>query len=447
MNSLSKRLSESSWADEWPAGAVFGEVEGWQQPSSWLPHAMEWYWTNSQKVVRALTVEGALPVPLDLAHRTLDQLEEWTVRNRTILTWPATPLSFARALVHSVTVGDGTLATVIASYPAYCERMLDEARVLDPKIPEFTSVFGLKGYRKVPRSPAPEPVAAPESPVVEQPVGSSPEVAAAPPSAPAPSVAPPSAPAAPVQAEKPAVEAPPVKAAEKPASQFPRRSAAPAPETPVVPSPLLMGWVKKLEDYTHPVLASQFLDQQVKDSIHASQGPAWPWFDQVFLPALFTLPEKEMSQLLDHWPSHTKFKPTLIDHSSKLSEWFDQKRLWAWWRDAGPERQTLLANGGLAKIIDGSAISVEDMPDFLGRITMYAKTNSRSFRQRLQLWESLGGKLDEPIPSSPLLEAENVTTVRQWIVAQNNAEWNSVLETVAPEEPAPRRSFGRGPGR
>ena len=443
MNPITKRLAEAVWAQEWPEGAVFGEANGLPTPSSWLTHAMEWSWNSTQKVVRALTVEAAVPVSLEQAHRTLTQLEEWTVRNRSMLTWPATPLGFARALVHSVSVGDEAVAAVIGCYPAYCENVLEQARALDPKIPDFTRVFGLNGYRKAaPKTPAEQPpeaaevTAAPSEPAV-----------AAPEATPAP-VAPDLAPAvaqepveAPLVPEAPA-EAP-AQRAFVPASRRQERAASP----PVPPSPWLMGWVEKLGEFTQPVLAMQFLDQKVKESVHAHRGTGWQWFDQVFLEALFSLPEKEMGVLLEHWPSHTKFRPSMVDSTGKLSEWFDQRRLWGLWRDAGPERQVLLATGGMAKLVDGGAIYPEDMPDFFGRITMYAKNNPRSFRQRFQLWESLGGKLDEPVPSSPLLESQNVTTVREWILAQDNAEWKNVLETLSPDAPVVRSRFGRGPGR
>lgn len=435
---LSKRLAEAAWASEWPAGAVLGETNALPTPSDWVPHALEWPRNNALKVIRALTVEGATPVSLEQAHRVLNQLEEWTERQRAILTWPASPLAFARALNHSASVGDEGVAVVVSCYPAYCERMLEEARTLDPRLPEFTHIFGLKGYRKAPRvsppvQPSSEPAPA-EPPSAEKP-------ADAPAELPFPHRA-----TEPVVAERASASAEPVDRAPS-AGRRQERQAPTSPVAPPTPSPWLMKWVEQLEGFPQPVLASEFLNQKVKDSVNTHRGSEWQWFDQVFLEALFSLPEKEMRQLLDHWPTHTKFKPSPTDNPNKLARWFDQKRLWAWWRDAGPERQGLLATGGLARVIDGASIYQEDMPDFLGHITMYTKKNSTAFRQRLQLWESLGGKLDEPIPSSPLLDSQNVGTVREWILAQENKEWASVLETVAPEVHAPPRRFPRGPGR
>ncbi len=426
MTPLTQRLKDAPWASEWPEGAVFGEINDKPQPSAWAPSYLEWSLLSAQKVMRAITEEGAPSVSVEQVHRTLNQLEEWTVRQRAFLTWPATPLGFARALVRSVEAKDEAVAVVVATYPAFCERMLEEARLLEPSLPEYTSLLGVKGYRKVVRS-KPEPL----SPG---------------PSSPAPEAA--------VQAAKP--ESPVEPARSAPQADLPesplrpdvsnaRRVTRAQPVEKAEPSPLLLDWLERAESIYEPVLARQFIDQKIKENVQAHAGTPWHWFDQVFYPALLSLPEKKMGRLLELWPSQTQFKPGPKDRHNSIPSWFDTARPWVLFRDAGQDRQDLLVKGGFAALLDTSSLVPEEMPGFLEQLSSFAKGKSRVFSQRLHLWESLGGKLDEPMPDNELLSKAQVSTVREWVLAQDQESWKEAMEGAAPSLPASSR-FQRGPG-
>ena len=192
------RLQAAIWAAEWPLGASFGI--GTPLPQQECPVNLTWAWSRTKSVMDALAGDGD-PVPLDSAHRLLDELERWTAMHNAFLTWPATPLGFARALHNSARNQDPALMVVLVAYPQFCERMLAAAHLIEPSLPAH--VAALLGRPEAVR-PRPAPPRAP----------------------------------------------PPPSAAE-----------AEPPEA----LPLVRSWAKALEEVgTQPALARQCLDQQIK---------------------------------------------------------------------------------------------------------------------------------------------------------------------------------------
>lgn len=394
MNSkpLPHRLNEASWASEWPLLPQFG---GGHPPSqSSLPDSMGWAWQTATSVRSAIDGTGN-PVPLDVAHRFLDELENWTARHRALLTWPATPLSFARALVASAQQNDPTLAAVLVAYPDYCQNILDQARSVDPSLPGMGDLFRSAG-------PSPMVGAAPIAPT-------DPRVAAASPAA-APAPAP--APATPRRARQEIV--------------------------PSEPPAFLIEWASKLASEQEPALARHYLDQQIKSSVSKFDGTPWQWFSRVLFPGLAALPAEQLQAVVDSWPSHNRFVPP--DPVKVV----DSAPFWIVLRDAGNERREIFTNGGLAAMLNLDDVSAGTKLEMATKMFPFVAKKPSAFRQRLRLWMSLGGDLDEHV-APDAVEGLSATSAREWISQQKNEEWNAVMDGLHPV-PSGTRFGRRGPG-
>lgn len=397
---LPARISKAIWAVEWPAGAEFGSGTPLAKQS--LPHNLEWPWDRAQAVLSALSGAGE-PVQLDMAHQFLDSLETWTRNNRALLTWPPTAQGFANALVHSARTNDVGVIAVLAAYPDFCHQMMEQARGMDPSLPPLTGLFG---RHAPPRRYETRPSASIAS--------MAPETEA---SAPDRAVAP--------------------SAVERPA----RTERAPRP-APAPPAPFVVEWVDAIRKESQPALARQMLDQQLKSALSSNKGNAWTWFDRTVFPELIKLPVEDLNLLLNTWPPHNRFVP------DSPAEWVDQTRFWVLMRDAGPDRREVLANGGLANVVNLDRTDSSTRFDMATKMFPFSSKKAELFRQRLRLWQSFGGDLDEPVAVDAgdvdLSSASKAPqTVRQWIEEQNDPEWDAVLQNMANEAVSESR-FRRG---
>lgn len=416
---LPHRISQAVWSVEWPSGAEFGT--GIPLAKSAVPSNLEWPLDRAQGVLAALSGDGAA-VPLDVAHQLLDSLETWTRNNRALLTWPPTPTGFANALVHSARANDISVVAVIASYPDFCKRMLDQARELEPSLPTLGGLFGPRASerryeRRAAVTPAPTPAEGSSVPAASTPAA---------PSEPAPSSA----------------KAP---AAERPAERSPRGERAPKP-APAPPAQFILDWVSLIKKEDQPALARQKLDQEIKSALAGQSGGAWAWFDRTVFPELAKLPTGDLELLVNTWPSHNRFTP------DAPVEWVDQTRFWVVMRDAGPERREILANGGLANVVNFERTDASERFEMATKMFPFSSKKADLFRQRLRLWQSFGGDLDEVVAApvddvSLSLASQEPQTVRQWVEQHNDAEWDSVLESLRREVVVESEGrFRRGPG-
>ncbi len=404
MTPLPSRISQAIWAVEWPSGAEFGTGTPLARQS--IPHNLEWPWDRAQGVLAALSGAGE-PVQLDVAHQFLDGLETWTRNNRALLTWPPTAQGFANALVHSARTNDVGVVAVLAAYPDFCHQMMEQAREVDPSLPSLSGLFGRQ-------APARRYEARPSAPPAGAPQATAPE------------------------AEAPAPVSSPV-AAERPAR--PERAPRPAP-TP--PAPFVLEWVDAIKKESQPALARQMLDQQLKSTLSANKGNAWTWFDRTVFPELVKLPVEDLELLLNTWPAHNRFTP------EAPAEWVDQTRFWVLMRDAGPERREVFASGGLANVVNLERTDAATRFDMATKMFPFASKKAELFRQRLRLWQSFGGDLDEPVAVDAgdvdLSSASKAAqTVRQWVEEQNDPEWDGVLQKMTQESVSESRFRRSGP--
>lgn len=416
---LPTRISQASWSLEWPAGAEFGQGIPLSKQS--LPPGLAWPWDRASTVLAALSGEGEA-VPLDMAHQLLDSLDAWTRKSRAFLTWPATAPGFAAALVNSARTQDVDAIAVLAAYPDFCQRMMEQARALDPSLPTLAGLYGLAaGGRRLDRSRPADPARPAARPA------QSPEAA---------SVAP---------ADRPvrSSDAAPETAADRP-TRAPKAPASP----PSPPAPFLLEWVARIQKTTEPAIARQALDQSLKSTLSSHAGNGWSWFDRVLLPEIVKLTPSDLSALLSVWPRQSRFVP------DSPVEWMDQPRFWVLLREAGPVRRDLLAEGGLAHLVDFSRTDAAMRFEMATKMLPFTARSPEAFKQRLAMWQSFGGDLDEaPSAASQDVDLSSSSapsqTVRQWIIEQDNAEWNAILaEGAAPEPPAQESRFRRpgGPG-
>lgn len=373
------RLTAAAWAAEWPPGAHWGE--GVALSRELLPPALRWPWQAAREVLAA--VDGSGPsVPLDRAHGLLESLENWTVNHRAFLAWPPTPHGFAQAILASVRSQDQGLMAVLAAYPGFCERMMAEARLVDPAVPPLSNVFS--------REALAQRVAAKKSRTPSTPSAQAPAAATA--------------------------------APEKTPSEPVVRPSAPA-VAPEPPPEFLVKWAQHVKEQPEPAVARQWLDTQVKQALDTHGASAWSWFDRVLYPGLTRLEVKDLEALVDVWPSHTQFAPP------HPVNWIDQARFWVLMRDAGPDRREILSTRGLAAMINGSQWNATDRFEMLEKMVAFVSKKQEGFRQRLSLWISMGGSLEGPAFQEGKAY-EGGKTVRQWIEGHGNPEWKDVLERM-----------------
>lgn len=383
MKPLPQRLSEAVWATEWPLSPSFGA--GQPLPQEVLPSSMGWAWNAANSVRSAMDGTGS-PVPLDLAHRFLDELEDWTMRHRAVLSWPATPLAFGRALALSVRQADPAVVSVLVAYPDYCQQVLKAAREMDSSIPLIEELFSSVQSGPSVALPTKEPAPKPPSPAAKEVV-------------------------------------------------VPKR----AKEPDVAPPEFLVSWAKEVLGQKEPALARQYLDSKIKQEIAPlDQGKAWQWFSRTVFPGLARLEPEHLQALVDAWPSHNRFAPR---NPVKL---VDSAPFWIVMRDAGKDRREILCNGGLASVMDFSGLTAETRLEMATKMFPFVARQPGAFRQRLQLWMSLGGDLDAHADPSEI-EGVDAATTREWIVQQENEGWNAMLESLSPS-PQESRFVRRGPG-
>ena len=418
MPSLPSRISQADWAAEWPAGAEFGQ--GIPLSKQALPAAFSWQWDMANSVLAAISGEGP-SVQLDVAHQFLDSLETWTRNNRALLTWPPSPTGFANALANAARIQDTSVVAVLAAYPEFCQKMMEQARQLDPSLPRLGGLFreAAAGYYREQRPANPAPVAPTEHEAPSQ--SPEPVVAAPEPSAPV------------AEIERPApVRDRTVQNRGPSGSRQERAVRVPAPLGP--PADFLVEWILSIKKEDQPALARQKLDSQIKSVLSAHDGNAWSWFDRVLFPEIIKLPAKDIELLAATWPSHSRFTP------ESPVDWVDQSRFWVMLRDTGPERREVLSQGALASLVNMERANANTRYEMATKMFPFAARKSDVFRQRLGLWMSFGGNLDEETVaasetsdvdlSSPSVPTQ---TVRQWVEAQNDNEWNTVLQSMSDE--------------
>lgn len=389
MHPLPKRLSDAVWATEWPLKPSFGE--GNPPPQEAFPSSMGWAW-NAAHSVRSAIDETGSPVPLDLAHRFLDELEGWTMRHRAALSWPATPLAFGRALTLSARQGDPTVVSVLVAYPNYCQEMLRLAHAADASVPLIDQLF-------FPDQANPAPLSNETSPLAADSVQKD-------------SLASPSR-----QTRPPARDV----------------------EQDAAPPQFLVSWAKEVLEQKEPALAKQYLDTEIKKKITSLEsGKAWQWFSRTVFPGMARMDPEQLQALVNAWPPHNRFAPR---NPVRL---VDSAPFWVVMRDAGKERREILCNGGLASIMDFSGLTPETRLEMATKMFPFVARQPNAFLQRLQLWMSLGGDLDAHADPSQI-EGVDATTVREWIVQQDNEGWNAILESLSPS-PQGSRFLRRRPG-
>lgn len=376
---LPDRINQAAWAVEWPLSPRFGE--GKPLPRDAFPPALELAWHAATGVMGAIAGETR-PVPLDQAHRFLDDLEAWTRHYRALLTWPASVLSFAQALRASAQRQDPRLVAVLVAYPNYCLHVLEAARTMDPSLPPADALFD--------------------------------------------------APVPPAQG-KPSPADPPSPSPAKAPARHERHERF---ELPANPPAFLVGWVARVRGQKETALARTNLDQDLKSALSEYPGTPWQWFQKVLLPGLATLAVEDLQVLARAWPSHNRFLPPdpveLMD-----SPWF-----WVIMREAGMERREALSTGVLASVLDMDEATPATFLAMAAKMLPFVSRKPSAFRQRLRLWQSFGGDLDARVEPGQV-EGVQASSVREWIAAQGNEEWDAVMASLP--KPASEPRFRRGP--
>jgi hypothetical protein len=173
-------------------------------------------------------------------------------------------------------------------------------------------------------------------------------------------------------------------------------------------------------------------DREIKDRVEAraqsGQKREAGWLEYEFIPAIAALSAEKLETLVDLWSvSHSK---SFIDPQKTLSG----KRFWAILEGIEPPARGIFVNQVLPKLIDSSEWSSSTRYKLATEMLAWTKARPEAFEERLSLWQSWGGRLDdaEAAPASDGNRFSKVTTtpetVEAWIKGNNVPAWNQVME-------------------
>ena len=388
--SLKHRLIESVWSQDWPTqgdedSSAYAPLLGAGYPPlpSRFPPEYRAEQELNHKIVMALAGAGSESISLQESHAFLDRLESFMEipEVQQSMTYPPSAEGFAKALTQIAQHPEHGLLcmTLLQAFPEYVFKVFAEARKKDK---QWTIDF-----------PFAEPLT---SPAVVM------------------------APSAPAEQEV-LPSAQPTVAAEK---EKPAR--VQTPEKKVVFSEKQTKEAHRLVEKLIEILPINVGIPQnlISMAATAANMDLWSFFSGPLLSEITQRPHEEFKVLVENWPSAQR-----IEVQDPV-EWMTRNQFWLIVKNTSDENRELFMKEGLGKMVDMDLIYPNIRLQMLSKMLPYASRNETLFKERINLWLSLGGNLDETCTvnenDSSLLRANSA---REWIENSNNALWNEVMPT------------------
>lgn len=380
---IAKMMSEKPWRSSWPASIVEEGSEALLPDVPWKGQIARY-----RKIFQALDGKEGASCSVSDARELLQRMEQWSERHAAYFSWPPTQDGWARAVWATMEEPQGKedMAWLWAVYGPSVRLAMSEKPA-----PQAWAVSLL-------RSIAPDPAPA-VAPAVPPPAGAGKD-------------------APPAEPKLAAKEAP---AKERELSPEVRRTRE---------------WIERLlsdlstSKEPDGVISEKF-DRAVKEAIetHAHEGAnrIAGWIEYTFLPAIVSLDAGKMSMLADLWPASQS--RSFIDPQKTVSS----KRFWAVLEEPTEDARAVLVGRILPTIIDASEWSSSQRYAMAVEMLSWTKRRPAVFRERLRLWQSWGGRLDDaeapPAPDGNMFSKAKMApeTVEAWIRKQDIAEWSAAI--------------------
>lgn len=397
--SLSSRLKDAPWLHDWPRNGLDIEMgQGYAPLPSRFPETLQGDFRENQKIMLAFSKEDAEPVSLNAFHDFLDKLERFSAlpEVQKEMTWPPTEEGFAKAITQAaLNPENGSVCiAVMQAYPAYFSMVFSRARKKDKSIDFDFPIIAqteLKEPEAVVNAPPPpySPSAEPASPRKEEGV----------------------------QKGKPEVERPLFSAAE----------------------------VKSAHDLVEKLLEILPLNAPIPAhvfdmAVTAAGTDKWSFASGPLLGEISKRSPEEFKLLIENWPETARIPV------QNPVEWMDRALFWKIIKETPSENREMLMKEGVSKIIEGDHVAPTVRLQMLSKMLPFTAKREDLFKERVHLWMSLGGSLDQPCAvnenDSSLLQA---TTAREWISNNNNSLWEKAMPSFEKKREVNAR-FIRRPG-